>query len=384
MSNQIEDLREQIDNLDVSLVSLLNEYLYFPLLIGIIFFFIKKRFTNSKERALLTLDINNVKKELAKKEMKVNEHDSARELEVQKLNNGPLPNNTLISIFREIVSASLSISKDVKVSFLGPRGTYSHQAASSRFGDSVLYSKQRTIADVFRSVEKKESTYGVVPFENSTHGTVTQTIDELIRTPVKVRADLYLPIHHQFLSKSSDLSEITKIYSHPEALGQCSKWLNSKMRNVEKIPVSSTSHAAELASKELGAGAICSLVCADIYGLKVLDRDVEDIKDNTTRFFVIGQSYDGPTGHDKTVFSFTVDHRQPGALCNALAVFKQHNINITKIDSRPSHQYHWHYIFVLEIEGHVEDEPLKEAFKELDDYCVDINIIGSYPRAEEL
>jgi chorismate mutase/prephenate dehydratase len=128
------------------------------------------------------------------------------------LNNGPLPNNTLVSIFKEIVSASLSINKDVKVSFLGPRGTYSHQAASSRFGDSVLYSKQRTIADVFRSVEKKESTYGVVPFENSTHGTVTQTIDELIRTPVKVRADLYLPIHHQFLSKSSDLSEITKIY----------------------------------------------------------------------------------------------------------------------------------------------------------------------------
>jgi len=365
MSNQIDELREQIDDLDTSIVNLLNE------------------------RALLSLDIDNVKKELANEEMKISEpHDPARELEVyeqiQKINKGPLSNDTLASIFREIMSASLSLNKEVKISFLGPRGTYSHQAAVSRFGDSVLYSNQKTIADVFNSIEKKQATYGVVPFENSTHGTVTQTIDKLIKTTAKVRADLYLPIHHQFLSKSSDLSDITKIYSHPEALGQCSKWLNAKMRNIQKIPVSSTSHAAELASKELGAGAICSLVCADIYGLKILDRDIEDIGDNTTRFFVIGQSYEGPSGHDKTIFSFTVDHRQPGALCNALAVFKQHDINITKIDSRPSHQHHWHYIFVLEVEGHIEDESLKEAFSELNSYNVDINIIGSYPRSKEL
>lgn len=368
MSNQIEELREQIDNLDNSIVSLLNE------------------------RAMLSLDIDNVKKDLASEEMKTNEpHDPARELEIyeqslkiQRINKGPLPNNTLISIYREIMSASLSLNKELKISYLGPRGTYSHQATVNRFGDSVIYSMQKTIADVFSSVEKKQVTYGVVPFENSTHGTVTQTIDKLINTTAKVRADIYLPIHHQFLSKSSDLSDITKIYSHPEALGQCSKWLNAKMRNIQRVPVSSTSHAAELASQESGAGAICSSVCADIYGLKILDRDIEDLQDNTTRFFIIGQSYDGPSGHDKTIFHFTVDHRQPGALCNALAVFKQHNINITKIDSRPSHQYHWHYIFILEVEGHIEDEPLKEAFSELNSYCLDINIVGSYPRSKEL
>jgi len=365
MSNQVEELREQIDNLDTSIVNLLNE------------------------RAMLALDIDNVKKEIADNEMKVNEpHDPAREMEVyeqiQQINKGPLPNSTLVSIFREIMSASLSLNKELKIGYLGPRGTYSHQATVNRFGDSVIYSMQKTIADVFNAVEKKQVTYGVVPFENSTHGTVTQTIDKLINTTAKVRANIYLPIHHQFLSKSSDLSDITKIYSHPEALGQCSKWLNAKMRNVQRVPVSSTSHAAELASKESGAGAICSSVCAEIYGLKILDRDIEDLQDNTTRFFIIGQSYEGPTGNDKTIFSFTVDHRQPGALCNALAVFKQHNINVTKIDSRPSHQHHWHYIFVLEVEGHIEDESLKAAFSELNSCCTDVNIIGSYPRSKEL
>ncbi|RUS19314.1 hypothetical protein BC938DRAFT_475757 [Jimgerdemannia flammicorona] len=184
---------------------------------------------------------------------------------------------------------------------------------------------------------------------------------------------------------NSPLDAIKKIYSHPQALGQCKRYLDTHHPVAERIPVTSTSAAAELAARETGAAAICSLVCAELYGLNVREQNIEDVKNNATRFVILGTSCDRSTNDDKTLIRFTVDHRQPGALCDGLKVFKDHNLNLTKIDSRPSRLRPWHYVFFVECQGHTDDEAVATAVKEMDHYCVDVRVLGSYPnqRTEE-
>ncbi|KAJ3218143.1 hypothetical protein HDU67_006547 [Dinochytrium kinnereticum] len=383
-------LRNRIDTLDNQLVKLLNE------------------------RAQVSINIGLVKKGAAnaQQEGPSHVHVPAREIAVydkveaviRKLNHGPLTNEAVEAIYREIMSASISLQRDISIAFLGPRGSYSQTAAFLRFGDSVTYADQLTIRDVFRAVESGATTYGVVPFENSTLGSVGQTLDAFIasssltenaqpgeldmpssapsitlRSKVMIRAEIYLPIHHCLLSKASSLGAVKKIYSHPEALGQVAKWCAEKLRGVERVAVASTSYAAELASMEPDAAAVCNIVCSEMYGLNVLAKDIEDMKNNTTRFFIIGDKTEAPTNDDRTLMYFTVDHRLPGALCDVLNVFKDQGINLTKIDSRPSGMMPWHYFFFVEFEGHMHDAKAQTAIKGMKPFVLSLRVLGSYP-----
>ncbi|KAI8370332.1 Prephenate dehydratase-domain-containing protein [Radiomyces spectabilis] len=359
--SDLPSLRKKIDSLDTTLVNILNE------------------------RARVSLDIGAAKRQADEKVQSPSEthvYMPAREKEVyaklERLNRGPLKSEALHAIFREIMSASIALQKDVSIAYLGPPGTFSHQAAYERLGDSVIYVPQKQIADVFEAVEKGRATYGIVPFENSTYGTVVESLDCSIHTPVKVRAETYLPVHQCLLSNTA-LDKITKVYSHPQGLGQTQKWLSQHVPNARRISVKSTAEAAQQAALETGAAAVCSEICASLYGLEVVARDIEDATANTTRFLIIGTSSDNATLDDHTLIRFTVDHRQPGALCDGLKVFKDHQLNLFKIDSRPSGQRPWHYVFFVECSGHAQNEEVQKAVKELNQFCLDVVVLGSFP-----
>ncbi len=334
----LKSLRARIDGLDEQLVKLLNE------------------------RTRIALDIGNVKRQQAGEA-----YVPAREKEVlQRVNAmsaGPLKAESLNAIYREIMSAALALEKSVKVAYLGPPSTFSHQAARSRFGGSVEYLSCETISDVFDAVEKKLADYGVVPVENSTEGAVTFTLDRLVDTPLKICAEIYLPIA-QCLLAPGPRDRIKKLYSHPQVLGQCRQWLQREMSGVDLIPVASTARAAELAAKEENAAALASHLASEIYGLQVLESDVQDMSGNTTRFLVMGNSYGKPTGEDKTSMLFAVQHKA-GALYGALEAFKKFSLNMTKIESRPSRGKAWEYYFFVDVEGHIQDAPVANALAEM-------------------
>ncbi|KAI8145350.1 Prephenate dehydratase-domain-containing protein [Fennellomyces sp. T-0311] len=361
--SDLSSLRKRIDTLDATLVDLLNERAQVSLNIGAA----KRKATGGDESS-------------ESKELHV--YMPGREKEVyaklEGMNQGPLNHSSLHAIFREIMSASIALQKDVSIAYLGPPGTFSHQAAYERLGDSVAYVPVKDITSVFEAVEKKTATYGLVPFENSTFGTVVETLDNFVKTSVRVRAETYLSVHQCLLSNSK-LEKITKVYSHPQGLGQTQKWLSTHLPNAKRIPVKSTAEAAEQASNETGAAAVCSELCSSLYGLEIIQKDIEDAAANTTRFLIIGTSSDNATKDDHTLIHFTVDHRQPGALCDGLKVFKDYGLNLFKIDSRPSGQRPWHYVFVVECSGHFQNESVQRAVKDLEQYCLDVVVLGSFP-----
>ncbi|KAL2913604.1 prephenate dehydratase [Polyrhizophydium stewartii] len=358
MATNLSQLRERIDDIDARIVQLLND------------------------RASVSIGIGSAKKEMG---IISQPHIPKREQEVfariERLNHGPLPHEAVQAIYREIMSASISLQKETTIAYLGPRGSYSFQSAYEKFGDSLTFVEQPSITKVFQAVASGAATYGLVPFENSSYGTVQQTLDcfvaALPEAQALIRGETYLAVHHCLLSNSSR-DKIKRIYSHPQALGQCAKWLEANLPFAELVSVASTSRAAEMASRESGSAAISNAMCADLFDINVVERNIEDMQNNTTRFFIIGKALDSPTGNDKTLLQFTVDHRKPGALCDALNVMKQRQINLTKIDSRPSGQRLWHYVFFVEFEGHAEDAKVKEAIKDLDSFCLDIRLLGSY------
>ncbi|KAI9141015.1 Prephenate dehydratase-domain-containing protein [Paraphysoderma sedebokerense] len=331
---ELDSLRKKIDSVDSKILSLLNERASISLNVGLA----KKALENTKP------DQDSAAK--SKDEVYVPTREKAIFEKLIKMNHGPLANESIIAIYREVMSASISLQKEVTIAFLGPAGTHTHQAATARFGDSVLYVPQDTIADIFTAVEQGRATYGVVPFENSTFGSVSQTLDRFISSNVQIRGETYLGVHHCLMSNSS-MQQIRRIYSHPEAFGQCQRWLDANLGNVERINVSSTAFAAELASKELHSAAICSYACAELYGLDIIQQKIEDMR--------------------------------TGALCDALRTFKDFGINLTKIDSRPSGQRMWHYVFFVEMEGHMKNETVVKAMEELQKVCVDLRVLGSYP-----
>ncbi|KAJ2592500.1 prephenate dehydratase [Coemansia sp. RSA 1285] len=359
----LDSARKMISDVDRQLVELLNA------------------------RARLSVNVGAAKRHTLKKEGSESEPEvyvpgqEKRVFEkVRGLNQGPLSNDSVCAIYREIMSASISLQSDVTVGYLGPAGTFSHQAALNRFGDSLGYVAYGKIGDVVHAVAKDEVTYGVVPIENSTFGAVVQTLDTFVGQPaVKIRAEVYLPVTQALLSRFQ-VDAIRKVYSHPQAFGQSRRWLDQHLPHAARVEVASTAKAAELAASENYAAAISSEACAAIYGLDVVAKDITTARDNTTRFFVLGQSSDGPTGDDKTLLMFTVDHREPGALCGALNVFATHGINQTAINSRPSGQRQWHYVFFVEIIGHAQDTNVASALDEIKSYCLDLVVLGSYPR----
>lgn len=293
------------------------------------------------------------------------------------LNEGPLTDAHLRSVYREVMSAAISLEHRVRIAFLGPPTTYTHQAALSKFGHSVEYMACDTMEAVFDEVEKGKAQYGVVPIENSIEGGVTPTQDRLVRTPLKIVAEIYLPINHCLIVKPGQ-EQPERVYSNPQALGQCREWLAKNLPHAELIPTRSTSGATKHVKEETNSAAIASRLAAEEFELEILVDGIQDHAANMTRFLVLGTDFGAASGEDKTSIFFGVKHKT-GALFQALEPLHQAELNLTKIESRPSKQRAWEYTFFVDLEGHVDQPEVRTALDELKDACVEFTVLGSYP-----
>jgi chorismate mutase/prephenate dehydratase len=299
---------------------------------------------------------------------------------VAERNPGPLSKAAVTRFFREVMSECLALEKPLSVAFLGPEGTFTQQAAYKHFGHAVQAMPLPAIDEIFRSVESGACHYGVVPVENSTEGVITHTLDSFLRSFLLIAGEVSLRIHHNLMSKSADLAEVREIYSHQQSFAQCREWLERCLPGVKRTAVSSNAEAARLAGATPRTAAIAGEVAAHLYGLDILERNIEDEPDNTTRFLVIGRTPVGPTGNDKTSLLLAT-RNHPGALYGVLEPFARHRISMTKIESRPSRRVAWDYVFFVDVEGHRDDSPLIEALRELEDNVTMLKVLGSYPRA---
>ncbi|MDM8560014.1 prephenate dehydratase [Candidatus Parabeggiatoa sp. HSG14] len=295
-------------------------------------------------------------------------------------NKGPLPDETFTRIFREIMSSCLALQNPLKIAFLGPEGTYTQAAACKQFGHAAQNIPLQTIGEVFREVEAGTAQYGVVPVENSTEGGVNQTLDCFIKTPLKICGEIDLPVHHHLLSKVTELAKIKRIYSHQQSFAQCYKWLDSHLPSIERITVNSNAEAAQRAANESGAAAIAGQIAAEIYQLQIMASCIEDEVNNTTRFAVLGQQDVPSTGNDKTSLLLASPNK-PGALYHLLEPFAENNVSMTRIESRPSRQSIWEYVFFVDVEGHIKDAPIVKSLQTLENHTSLIKHLGSYPRA---
>lgn len=310
-------------------------------------------------------------------------HSPQREEEIidrlTRENRGPFPGKGVKAVYREILSACLSLEQPLKIAYLGPQATFTHMACMKRFGLLAEYIPLRGIGEVFSEVEKGKADYGVVPVENSTEGVVSHTLDLFVDSDVKICGEVLMDVSHHLLSKGGEKGQIVKIYSHPHAIAQSRKWLETNMPSVAFFEVASTAAAAELASQDETAAAIASELAARLYDLKVVAARIEDRSYNFTRFLVIGEQPCAATGHDKTSILFTIRDRV-GALYRMLEPFAQHQINLTKIESRPSRYRVWEYIFYVDFEGHAEDASVQVALECLREECLFLKVLGSYPK----
>jgi len=296
-------------------------------------------------------------------------------------NEGPLGDDVLVRLFREIMSACLAQQEPLKIGFLGPEGTFSQQAVFKHFGHSAHGLPLASIEEVFQEVEAGNADFGVVPVENSGQGTIQTTLDMFLTSSLKICGETELRVHQYLLSRTGKLEDIERVYSHPQSLAQCKTWLRANLPNAEKIAVSSNAEAARRARNADDAAAIAGASAGHVYGLKhvVIDH-IEDRPDNTTRFLVIGREIFPPSGHDRTsVLVFIKD--QPGALFHVLSPFAKHGISMNRIESRPSHQGHWQYAFFIDIGGHVEEDSVRQALAELEPFTTQVKVLGSYPVA---
>jgi len=295
-----------------------------------------------------------------------------------------LSDDEMARLFREIMSACLALEHRMTVAYLGPEGTYTESAALKHFGGSVKTVSVSGIDEVFREVESGAVNYGVVPVENSTEGMVNQTMDLFVSTTAKICGEVHLPIHHNLLSFADDLSKINKIYSHQQSLAQCRGWLSANMLGVECIAKPSNAEAARCALEDDRAAAIAGITAAEKYGLPVLVKNIEDETHNTTRFLVLGlesaQQKIHASGRDKTSLLLSV-RNSPGALYSLLAPFRNHNVSMTRVESRPSRLGMGDYVFYIDIEGHIEDKNVSAALHEVKHQASMLKILGSYPRA---
>ncbi len=304
---------------------------------------------------------------------------------LKAINQGLLTPTAIEAIYREIMSSSISLEKPVRIAYLGPEFTFTHQAAQKKFGASVNYFPCSNISDVFAEVERGRSDYGVVPVENSTEGAVNYTLDVFIESGLKICAELYLAINHYLLSNASSLKAINQIYSIPQALAQCRLWLESNLPGARQMSASSTAEAARYVAEhpqfKNEIACVASLLAAKEYRLKVMAPSIEDSANNTTRFIVISRTQSLPTGKDRTSIVFAIkDH--VGALHEILVPFQKAKINLTKIESRPSKKKAWNYYFFVDLEGHAKEERIKKALQALEKHCTFFKALGSYPKAD--
>lgn len=354
--DNLSNLRKKIDALDDEILRLLNE------------------------RARLVLEIGREKARSSS-----GPHVPEREREIlERLtaqNPGPFPNDGIRTLYREIFAVSLALESPKTVAYLGPEATFAHQACQRYFGSGASLLPLETIPAIFREVEAERATCGLVPVENSIEGMVSHTLDLFMEFDLKICGEVLLKITHYLVSRAKTPGQVRKIYSHPQALAQCRQWIEHNFPRAELAEVTSTARAAERAREEQGAAAIASILAADLYGLSVLARGIEDNPHNYTRFLVIGRQSPAPSGTDKTSILFSVRDK-PGALFEALGPFAEQKVNLTKIESRPSKKKPWEYVFFVDMEGHLEDKAVHQAIAALREDAVDLRVLGSYPRGE--
>ena len=294
-------------------------------------------------------------------------------------NGGPLSNEEIARLFREIMSVCLALEEPLRIAFLGPEGTFTQAAALKHFGHSVRTLPLRAIDEVFREVEAGAADYGVVPVENSTEGVVNHTLDMFLQSPLNICGEVQLRIHHHLMGYAEDIHSVRRIYSHQQSLAQCREWLDVNLPDVERVAVSSNGEAARLAREEPGSAAIAGQCAADIYHLPVIAANIEDEPTNTTRFLIIGTQPIPPSGDDKTALLVS-SANQPGALFRLLEPIARHGLSMTRIESRPSRRGMWDYVFFIDVEGHLEDQPLTQALCELQREASLFRVLGSYPK----
>lgn len=301
---------------------------------------------------------------------------------VQGLNPGPLSNETVAFLFREVMSACLALEQPVSVAYLGPEGTYSEQAAVRQFGHAAQTRPCASLEEVFRQVEAGHCQYAVVPVENSLGGSVAPTLDLLLSTPLRICGELHLRIRQQLMAANPDLAlgAIRRIYSHTQSLAQCQGWLNAHLPQAERIPVASNAEAAQRAAAEPTSAAIAGTLAAERYQLALLARDIEDSQDNTTRFLVLGSQAVPPSGRDRTSLVVSTANR-PGAIHGLLAPLAAHGVSMTRLESRPSRTGLWEYLFFIDLEGHAQDPAVAQALAELAQQAAFLKILGAYPVA---
>ena len=351
----LEDWRARISALDRQLLDLLNE------------------------RARAAIEIGRAKAALG-----LPYYIPEREKEIldrlQQENPGPFPNEAVRAVWREIFSASLALEQPLRVAYLGPLTTFSHQAALLRFGSSAALLPCRGIPEVFIEVERDRADYGLVPVENSTEGPVNHTLDRLIESDVFISGEVLLEIHHHLISRSPDLSEIKVVYSHPQALAQCRQWVDEHLPDVTPVELSSTAAAVERAEAESTAAAIASELAARLHGLPIVRSRIEDSSSNITRFLVISKRPAAATGRDKTSLLFSI-RDEVGALYRILEPFALNALNLTKIESRPTKRRPWEYVFFVDFEGHKDEPTVQKVLEELRIRCLFFKVLGSYPQA---
>lgn len=350
----LEQLRAEIDAIDNQLLSLLNQ------------------------RAGLAVEVGQRKMKEAKRVF-APEREKRILQRLEKLNEGPLRRDMLRPIYREIISACRSLEHRLRVGFLGPEGTFSHQAAREQFGQSSELHPVPTISAVFDDVEHGRADYGIVPVENSTEGAVTATLDRLVNTSLTIKAESYLKVNLLLLSRSGRGDRVKRILSMPQPLGQCREWLKLHFPAVPVEEMSSTAKAAERAAEDDRVAAIAGIMAQERHGLKVVAAGIQDQPRNVTRFLVIGDDGIGRrTGDDKTSILFSVRH-EPGALYRVLRPFADNRINMLTIESRPLKGRPWEYVFFLDVAGHVSEPRMERALDALRPRCVSLRVLGTYP-----
>ncbi len=299
---------------------------------------------------------------------------------VMERNRGPLSDETMARLFREIMSACLALEQPLNIAFLGPEGTFTQAAALKHFGHAVGTTSLASIPEVFREVEAGNCHYGVVPVENSTEGVISHTLDRFMNSPLRICGEVTLRINHNLLGAMESLDQIERVYSHQQSLAQCRGWLDRELPRAERIAVGSNAEAARRAREEARAAAIASETAGEIYGLRVLAERIEDEPCNTTRFLVIGREDVPPSGNDKTSLLLAT-RNEAGGLHRLLTPFAEHGISMSRIESRPSRQGVWDYVFFVDVEGHRDDPELAAALGELERESRVCKVLGSYPKS---
>ncbi len=358
--DSLAPLRGQIDELDRRIVELLNSRARIVVEIGKI-----------KHQSNTPIYAPDREKTVLERIRRVNREQG-----------GPLPDTCLEAIYRELMSGSFALEKPLRIAFLGPQGSFSHLASKKKFGSSVDHVPVVDIAAVFDEVGRGHADLGLAPIENSTIGGIVETMDAFLEhRNITIVAEVLIAIHHHLLARCEP-TDIRTIYSKPEVLDQCRRWLNATMPEAQRIAVGSSSKAAEMAAREDKTAAIGSSLAAEVYGLKTLFANIEDNPHNVTRFLIIGRAPAKRSGDDKTSIIFTTTHKS-GALVDVLEVFRNHKINLTNIDTRPSQKRNFEYYFFTDLVGHADDQPVAKALAEAQKHCLQLAVLGSFPRALE-